>query len=131
MRTSHGKPCERSHSELDLDIWGPASPLYKVKPDSVRPDVSEEMTAPLFKHLASAWKDEHLGFRATTWPVPTRLARLAAKRAMLHIRTDEAKQSEVVKRIVGYGNQDLTETLSKAISFPKVPSDLGKILYYL
>lgn len=41
------------------------------------------------KLLAELWKDEGLELYGTNWPVPTHLAHLASKRAMLHLRTAE------------------------------------------
>lgn len=38
--------------------------------------------------LAELWKDEHLELYGTRWPIPTHLAHLASKRALLHLSTD-------------------------------------------
>jgi hypothetical protein len=63
--------------------------------------------------LAAIWKDEGLGLYSTKWPVPTHLAHLAAKRAMLHLRKDDK------------GKAIMSSTL------PPVHENVRDTLYYL
>lgn len=91
---------------------------------------ADPLASRLFARLGRLWRDEHLHLRESLWPVPTRLARLAAKRAMLHIKNDNAQQ-DALKNAKSSSGADLTEFLTKAVTLPKLNPELEKTLYYL
>jgi len=100
-------------------------------PSSDADETADSRASRLFTRLGRLWKDDHLRLREGLWPVPTRLARLAAKRAMLHIRNDDAKQQEIIKKVQTSFGEDLTQILAEAVTLPKLGDALGKTLYYL
>jgi hypothetical protein len=63
--------------------------------------------------LAALWKDEALGLYSTKWPVPTHLAHLAARRAVVHLRKDDDEKASVPS------------------SLPPVHENVRNTLYYL
>jgi hypothetical protein len=67
--------------------------------------------------LAAIWKDEGLGLYSTKWPIPTHLARLAAKRAMVHIRVEDW--------------QHVSQNDTAPYSLPPVHENVRDTLYYL
>lgn len=66
--------------------------------------------------LAAIWKDDDLRLFNTKWPVPTHLARLAAKRAMVHLSTKESQ---------------LSDDNNASVFLPEVHKDVRDTLYYL
>lgn len=72
-----------------------------------------DVPAKAIDFLAGVWKDEELGLYNTKWPVPTHLARLATKRAMIHLRTDDWR------------------SVTAPFSLPDVHRSVRDTLYYL
>lgn len=64
--------------------------------------------------LAALWTDDGLGLYSTKWPIPTHLARLAAKRAMIRLRTDDWQNEHTAP-----------------FSLPSVHENVRDTLYYL
>lgn len=66
--------------------------------------------------LTALWKDDDLRLFNTKWPVPTHLAHLAAKRAMVHLCIKESQSS---------GDN------TASVVLPEVHKDVRDTLYYL
>jgi hypothetical protein len=67
--------------------------------------------------LVAIWKDEGLGLYNTKWPVPTHLAHLAAKRAIVHLRENNW--------------QHTSEGVIEPFTLPNVHENVCDTLYYL
>jgi len=88
---------------------------------TLTPEVdSEEIQDPMrvsdrsIDSLAALWTDDGLGLYNTKWPIPTHLARLAGKRAMIRLRTDDWHNEHTAP-----------------FSLPAVHENVRNTLYYL
>ncbi|KAK3719947.1 hypothetical protein LTR37_004070 [Vermiconidia calcicola] len=74
-----------------------------------------DVTKAELKRLADLWSDDRLGLYDTKWPIPTHLARLATKRAQLHMRLDKWNKTDD----------------AAPCSLPQVHKDVENTLYFL